>query len=1037
MKRLLLSSIVFLFAFTSMTWAQTTVTGTVISAEDDMPLPGVTVQLQGTTRGTTTDVNGKYTIQAPSDGTLMFSYVGFLRQEVEINGRTTIDVALQPDIKQLEDVVVVGYGSQIKEDVTGNIAEVSGEDIERVPVNSIENAIQGRAAGVFVNAGNGKLGQAISVRIRGASSISASSQPLYVIDGVPVISESLSSADDAETNPMASLDLSDIESVTVLKDASATAIYGSRASNGVVLITTKSGVAGDTKFNVTYQTGISEPTNKRDWMNAEQYLSFFEEAAKGSAAYETRLGYWGDQATAEAFWMNNYYTPMVSYLAQGNDLQNPTNYDWQDQAFQDASSRRFTLNASGGGEKTSFFIGGGYSDEEGILIDNSYTKYNGRINVDHKATDKLDLGLRLNVNRTINNRLGNDNLFETPMQMVAQAPISPFYADADPNTAGYQKSEEYNINTYYYNALDITDNSYFETATFHTLGNVFAEYDILSNLSFKTEFGMDVINQNEEYYYNTQLDYYVGAKGSGYNAWTEARNYTSNSYFTYKDTFAESHDLELVLGTSYNWVNQTFTGVQGENFPNDNFTNIANAADITYGSSTDTEYSFLSYFLRANYKLNDKYLIGGSVRVDGSSRFGENNRYGTFPSVSVGWILSEEEFLQDIDAISFMKLRASYGITGNANIDNFPALGLYSGIAYAGNSALVPSQTPNPDLKWETTNQIDVGLDWGLFDDRISGEIDYYIKNTTDLLLGVNVPGTTGFSSQLRNVGELENKGFEFVVNTINSTGDFFWSSSFNIAFNRNKITNLDGQVIEGGYVNRAVEGEAIGVFYAYEFAGANPDNGDAIFYLNREPTQTELNSGSVFEFDGRYVTANPNVAERTVIGDPNPDFIGGFTNKMSWKGFDFDMTWQFVYGNDIYNGGGQYQSASGWYFDNQTTDQLDAWTTPGERTMVPQARLYYGNGTQASSRYLSDGSYLRLKTATLAYNLPADLLNRLNMDKVRLFVTGSNLITFTDYDGWDPEVSTDYLGSNIALGNDFYAAPQPRSVSVGINIGF
>jgi len=1043
----MLIAILFFSGLLSVAQAQTTVTGKVTAASDGQPLPGVTILVQGTSNvGTSTDANGKYSLDVPEGKTaLVFSFVGYQKKVVQINGRSVINVQMEETVQQLNDVVVVGYGSQIKKDVTGNVSSVSGEDIQNVPVNSFEKAIQGRAAGVFVNSGNGKLGQGIQVNIRGSSSLSAGNQPLYVVDGVPVTSQSLSSASAAQTNPLASIDMSDIESISVLKDASAAAIYGSRASNGVVIIKTKSGQSGATKFNVKYQVSSSTPSGKRDFMNAQQYVDFFKQAAVGGGKYAYRInpGGWANQQQAIDYWVNNFYIPTMNGISEGNDWQNnPTNYNWQDQAFQDANSQDFKLSASGGNDKTTFFVGGGFSNQKGILINNAYKKINGRLNLDHQATDKLKFGLRVSVNRTLNDRVSNDDQFSTPMQLVAQAPIAPFYADADGNPSnGYQKGDTYNTNTYYYNGLDINNNSTFRTRKFHILGNANAEYNILPNLTFKSKFGMDLINQNEEQYFKPRLAYYVGANGYGYNAWTEVQNYTSDNTLTYENTFAQKHNINVVLGTSYNWVTRTLTSVSGENFPNSNFTNIDNAANITSGDVTDTKYRFMSYFARANYKYNDRYLLSLSARTDGSSRFGKNNRYGFFPAASVGWILTEEDFMDKVPAISFLKLRASYGVTGNADISNFPSLGLYNGISYAGASALSPSQTPNPDLKWETTHQLDVGIDYGFFDDRINGEIDYYRKKTTDLLLDVNVPGTTGFATQLRNVGKMTNQGFEFVINSVNTTGKFFWSSRFNIAFNANKVTDLNGQVLTGGYVNRAIEGQPIGVFYTREFAGVNPDNGDALFYVNHDPTQSELNSGNAFKVNGmfndRYVTNSPNVATRKPVGNPNPDFTGGFNNTFSYKGISLDMFWQFVYGNQIYNGG-WYMSASGLYFDNQTTDQLNAWQKPGDITQVPQARLYWDNGASTNStRYLSDGSYARLKTLTLSYDLPNNLLTKLNLRKAKIFVTGTNLITITNYDGWDPEVNTDYINSNLSLGNDFYAAPQPRTISVGVNFGF
>jgi hypothetical protein len=374
-------------------------------------------------------------------------------------------------------------------------------------------------------------------------------------------------------------------------------------------------------------------------------------------------------------------------------------------------------------------------------------------------------------------------------------------------------------------------------------------------------------------------------------------------------------------------------------------------------------------------------------------------------------------------------LRASYGLTGNANIGNFPSRGLFSGTGYAGSSGLEPSQTPNPDLKWERTAQYNIGLDFELVGDRISGEIDYYTKKTDDLLLDVNVPATTGFTSQLRNVGELENRGVEFVVNTHNLVGEFQWSSNFNIAFNKNKITDLDGQVIEGGFLNRAVEGQPIAVMWGKEYAGVDPDNGDALYYLH-SPDSKDYDAGTTNDYSE---------ANNVVIGDPNPDFVGGLSNRFNYKNFDLNVLLQFVYGNDVYNGGGRYQSANGDFFDNQTRDQLNAWQEPGDVTNVPENRLYSANGSNPSSRYISDASYLRLKNVVLGYTLPQNALDRMGLRRVRMYITGINLLTFTDYKGWDPEVNTDMYdnSNNLNIGNDFYSAPQARTISFGVNIGF
>ena len=1013
----------FLFAGIDARAQNTTVTGTVTSADNGEPLPGVTVLVQGTNRGTTTNAEGEYSIEVPSDNNiLVFSFVGFRTQQVQIDGRTTIDMEMQTDIQQLSDVVVVGYGSQIREQLTGNVAEVGSEELQNVPVTSFESAIQGRAAGVYVQQNNGKTGQGISIRVRGSSSVTANNQPLYVVDGIPVTSTN-QSINAAANNPLSDLNFNDVENITVLKDASAAAIYGSRASNGVVLITTKSGQAGETKFSLSASTGFSDPTGKKEWLNGEEYLEVFDEAFVRSPGNTTGT----IDGTVFGFTRDGVYDTYIPGWDPNLDTE------WQDKAFQDAVVNKFDLSASGGTEKTQFFVSGSLLDEDGILIDDYFQRLGGRLNLDHKANDNINIGMNLSLARTVNDRLSTDNAFSTPIQLVAQSPLSPaFNEDGEP----YR-------NTLYFNGLLYRDGSSFTTTRFRSLGNLFAEYNVTPNISVRTELGVDVLTQNEERWYGPSVSANTGEPdGTADSRWVQVVNYTTNTFANYQNTFAENHSVKGTLGISFNQTDRSQSYVSGRVFPNSNFRTLESAAEINGGDTNLTNYNFLSYFARANYSFQDKYLFTASGRIDGSSRFGADNRYGFFPAASAGWILSEEDFLSDAGKLSFLKFRASWGITGNAEIDNFPALGLVDGDgAYSGFSGITPFQLANPNLKWEETTQYNFGLDFGLFEDRISGEVDYYIKKTNDLLLDVNVPGTSGFLSQTQNVGKLENKGFEFLINTYNFVGDFSWTTSFNFAANENKITDLAGQVIEGGFENRAVEGEAIGVFFQREFAGADPDDGDAVYYLNREPTQDEINSGAVYQnverFGDRYITDQYGLADRVVIGNPNPDFVGGISNSFNYKGFDLDVLFQFVYGNEIYNGGGTFQSASANFLDNQTADQLDRWQQPGDITDVPELRLFGGNGDGESSRYVDDGSYLRLKNVTFGYTLPAELSSKLSLDRLRIYATGINLLTFTKYDGWDPEVNTDFTAGNIGLGNDFYAAPQARTITLGVNIDF
>ena len=1022
-----------------------TVSGTVIDGSTGEPLPGASVVVKGTSTGTSTDIDGKYELTVPdSDTVLRFTFVGYLPTEETVGSRSTINVTLEPDTRQLDEVVVVGYGSQIQRDVTGNISTVSTEDLETLPVNSFEEAIQGQAAGVFVQNGNGKLGQGIKIQVRGVSSVTADNQPLYVIDGVPVTTTNLSS-NEAATNPLSDIAPSDIASIQILKDASAAAIYGARGSNGVVVIETKSGRAGETRFNVNYQFSSSEPTNKVDFMNAEQYVTFYQQAATNSDVLS------GIEPGAPGGFLD-FLNFRFDQLSRGTDWRaaadgNPVvDQDWQDLAFQSSYGMKIDVSANGGNEDTQFYLSGSYDEQDGILFQDEFDRVSGRVNLDHDLKDWFRIGGRLSLTQTINRRVSNDNAFSTPMQLVAQVPISPLYEPvtegADRNMDGYLTeyipSDDLNTQTEYFNGRLYTDENFrYETRIFRSLANTYANVQILPELSFRTEFGLDLLDQNEDQFYASILDQNSGGNdGLGVNVWSRVINYNVNAYGTYSNTFDGVHDLEVTSGLNYQDATRDQVFTRGERFPNDSFQQINSAADITDGGGLESNFRFLAYFARANYKFNDRYLLSLSSRIEGSSRFGKNNRFGLFPAASAGWIISEEEFLND-SVFNLLKIRASYGLTGNAQIDNFQPLGLFGAARYSGVSGIRPIQLANADLKWEQTAQVNIGIDFGILNDRFSGSVDVYQKNTRDLLLGVNVPGTTGFSTQIRNVGQMENRGIEFALTSNNIVRENFdWSTRINFGYNQNEVTDLGGQVIDGGIINRAIEGQPLGVFFGLEYAGVDPANGDALYFVNEEDENGNI-------VDPEATTNNPNQANRVVLGSPLPDFTGGMNNSIRYRNFDASVFLQFVYGNEIYDGGGRFKSANGIFFDNQTADQLDAWQEPGDVTDVPQARLFLSNGQEDSDRYLYDGSYLRLRTATLGYTLPGTLSDRLRIDRLRIYVTGNNLLTFTDYKWWDPEVNADYLSDedgavgNLSLGNEFYSAPQARSITAGLQFSF
>ncbi|ASZ14822.1 TonB-dependent receptor [Chitinophaga pendula] len=1006
--------------FTAAMAQNKTLTGKVTDAKDGAVLPGVTVKVKGSNLGTVTKIDGTFSVPVPERATaLIFSFVGYGDKEVSIVGQTNLNVSLSTGDKDLSEVVVVGYGTQTKRDITGSVAKVTTKDIANQPVATFESSIQGRAAGVVIESGSGKVGQAMKIRIRGTSSVSASSQPLYVVDGMPIISASQSDVTNDPTNPIADLNPNDIESVEVLKDAAASAIYGARASNGVVLITTKRGKLGDkTNIELNVSTSFSKPTRKRGFLNANEYLDLVKEVATndGRTDFKNNDTGYPDEATAINDYYNYYVDNYITPFAAGTDWQKrAVNTNWEDQVYRKtAHTRQIDLAVSGGNEKTRYYASGTYADQEAIVIVNRFRRYGARLNLDHNANSKLSFGLNLNVNRQQLDRVANDNALSTPGQIVALQPFSPII---DPAT------NDLNLNTLYANGLLAARESFNKQVGIRTIGNVYANYYILPSLSFRTELGTDIYNLDEEDYRgrNTQDGAGIG-KGSYIHSQNVSLN--SNNYFNFNPNLGSRHKLTATLGMSY--LQNDFTGslVSGENFPSDAIKNLSGAATISDGSSSSQRYTFLSYFFRSTYTYKDKYMASFSVRTDGSSRFGPNNRYGWFPAGSLGWVISEEDFLKGSKTLNYLKIRGSYGLTGNAEIGENRIYTLMDVVRYPGLPGFQPVQIGNPNLKWERTAQADIGLEFGFFDNRLSGEIDYYNKQTSDLLLRANVPLSTGYGFVYRNVGKMENKGVEILLNSKNIVGkDFTWSTSLNVAYNKNRVKDLQGQIIDAGE-QRAIEGQPIGVFFLRKFVGVDPANGDALY------------EGA----DGKP-TNNYGAAPRQIVGRSNPDWTGGFNNTFSYQGIDLSVFFTFVQGNQVYNRAGQYMSSGfGGGFDNQTRDILNRWQKPGDITDVPRVSSSYATGNQTSSRWIYDGSYIRLKTLTLGYNLPKSVLNTIKFSGVRIYVAGYNLWTKTKYPG-DPEVNTGTLGNvasdNIVGGVDFYTIPQAKTFTVGLNVKF
>ncbi len=1030
MRKLIIALIGCLVMVSFTAIAQKSVTGKVTDSKTGLGLPGVTVNVKGTSSGTSTGGDGTFTLTVPDDKTvLVFTYVGYTSQERAASGN--LSISLEEGVSDLDAVVVVGYGTSIKKELTGAIGKVKGEEIKNMPVPNFNQALQGRAAGVFVETQNGKVGEGIKVRIRGASSVNSSNQPLYVVDGIPLAGGAFGSS-------TADINFNDVESFEILKDAAASAIYGSRAANGVVVITTKRGKQGKTQFNLGAQYGTNAPTNKRGFLNAQEYVDYFQQAGRGAAEFHMRPdggdNWFGFTDLQDAYdYMQgiivgrlNRYSGFIPNRG-GVDWRNgQIDTNWEDLAFQDANTNQIELSAQGGNEKTRFFIAGSINNQDGILIGNKFQRMSARINLDHQVNNWLKIGFNSSLSKITRDRVPDDNAFSTPMQIVALAPITPVR-----DTAGLLFSTP--VTTYYNPLLEI-EQSTRRTEGFRNQGSIYAEFKLAKGLMFHTDLGLDMIIQNSENWWGPRTLVGLASplqQGVATSEWFRNTRWMNNNYLSYKTTVSDKHKFDFTAGFAFENLDERYTYVEGSDFPDLALKTVGSTTTITAGDGTRGENNLVSMFGRVNYVFDDKLLIGASIRDDADSRFGTNYKHGQFWSASAGFILSDLNFMKGIDVISFLKPRISYGTTGNnTGLGYYDAKSQYGAATYGTASGLAISRFGNDDLRWETVEQFNIGIDFGLFNNKLTGEIDWYNKQTNDMLLNRPVTSVSGTTAIFGNIGEMENKGVELTLNTVNiSNRNFKWTTSLNISHNKNKLLKLDGEQNEilpndARFANALIVGQPIGVFWAPKFLGANADNGDA---------QYEGEDGRPTRFWDE--------AKKQIVGDPNPEWFGGVTNTVGWKGFELSFLFQGVFGNQVQDGAGGFMSSSASWFDNQTKDQLAAWQKTGDVTMVPQARLLWLDGddgaSNISSRYVYDASYVRLKSLSLGYTVPTKIMSRLGLNSARIYVSGVNLLTWTDYPGWDPEVNTDYRSSNVNQGSDFYAAPQIKSWVFGINLGF
>lgn len=900
--------------------------------------------------------------------------------------------------KKIDQVVLIGYGKSSRSKLTDNISTINAASLKEVPNANFQNALVGKAPGVRVDQTNGKLESGFKINIRGNASISAGSEPLYVIDGIPMINND-ESTNGAPVNPLVTLSATEIESVEILKDASSAAIYGSRGSNGVVLITTKTGKKGKPRLSFNISQGISQPSHYIKLLNAKQYVELLLESARNSS--------WTDE---------NYAINRFNRYSNHTDWRNGViDTDWQKEALRSGAVSDADITVSGAEDKYNYLFTASHNDTEGIVRGNNLKRNTARLNLSATPVDHLKLGMNLAFSKTGIDRVANDNQFTTPMQAIAQAPISPAFVNGEPFEG-----------TLYPNFLLEEKYSKYNTDIKRITAKIYGEYKFLNNFTFHSDFGYDNYNQKEKVYRGRKAPQ-MSTNGYAFNSNVNTDAIVFSNYLTYAVKLG-SNTIEAVAGTEFNKSQRAYFSVTGVNFPSDDFQNIDSAGKILSGEGNSTSNSFFSYFARVNYDYDGKYLLKASVRSDGASRFGSDNRFATFPAFSAGWVMSKEDFLSSSNVVSFLKLRGSWGKTGNAEVGDFAARDLWTATSYKDVPGINNAQPANNRLMWEKATQVDFGIDFGFANNRITGEIDWYNKESEGLLFLRDLPYTTGYSNVYSNFGDLRNRGVELVLNTKNFVKEnFSWETSFNVANNNNKIISLpngNADVPFGNLIRRV--GERLDSFYLPEYAGVDPSNGDALYYLNDVLPDGSLNKATTNDYSkAKYIVA----------GSTTPTWTGGLTNTLKYKNFDFSFTFYGEFGASIYNSAGKFQSVNGDWFDNQTADQMDRWQHPGDITMVPQARLDDANGTGESTRFLQKSDFVKLRNLNLGYTFDKDFSKRIGMERLRIYVTAINLLTFTKYTGYDPESRADT--NRGGGGASFYSAPSARTISFGLNVNF
>ncbi|TDN95100.1 TonB-linked SusC/RagA family outer membrane protein [Salegentibacter sp. 24] len=983
-----------------------TVNGTVSDASG--PLPGVNISVKGTSTGTTTDFDGNYTLRGVDpQATLVFSYVSYSTEEVQINGRNTIDMVLEADAESLDDVVVVGYSTQSRAEVTGAISSISSEEIASVPVATADQALQGRAAGVNV-VNSGAPGSAPVVRIRGLGTPN-NNEPLYVIDGVI-------------SGGMGNLNPNDIKSIQVLKDAATTAVYGSKGSNGVVVITTKTGSAtGKAQLNFDSYSGVNFVSNRYDVLNADQYIQYAQEIGPTP--------------------------PRLSEDQYADFIDNDT--DWQDAIFRTGVMQSYNLSLAGGSENSNFRFSGGYLGQEGAIIETKYERFNFRANSNF-TFGNLKIGETLGLSFDSQNperTSGGRTIIE---HAIKSAPYLPIYNAGNPG--GFQGPSSALDGQDAENPVRVQTLGQAENRSVNIIGSLYAEYSFWDKLTFKTQVGLDYSNYKNTIFIPSFSDDETNTNSFDFAQITKNTGIYQSLTFTnslrYKDTFNDVHNLEFLLLSEQQGIKNENINAYSQN-PISNEVNQLSLVGANLGSAS-AEYNRIGYLGQVNYNFDRKYLFSASLRRDASSRFGENNRWGWFPSLSAGWNIAKESFMEDT-AFSNFKLRGSWGVTGNDNIGNYRysstlVTNFIYPIAGAPATGTTASGLANPNLKWEETTMRNIGVDLGLLDNQFTASLEYYKNTSDDLLINRPLALSSGFNDPYitQNIGSVETNGFEVSLGYNDYEGEFTWSANFNLGSSTNEVQSLGGvDFIEGGSfenenISRISVGEPLFYFYGLETNGIYQTQEEVDEVLTANPEQTTVQPGDI-RFVDRNGDGMISSADKTKIGNPYPDFTYGLNLSANYKDFDFSLFINGSQGNDIYNTN-IYDLQGMTRLFNAGTDVLDRWTGPGTSNYIPRA-IGATQNTAASDRFVEDGSFTRLRNLVVGYTFPKNMFNDY-LSKFRIYLSGQNLVTITDYSGLDPEIGVPALSGNedtqrFEVGIDRGNYPQPQSVLVGLQLAF